>query len=105
MRIKLDTFDSQGSASSFQTGRSFATFSGFQGEVFGPNFGFPYMFYTFKLLPQLKIGRSQPADGDFFSQIALLAGPWTQICNSLQRKYDLFIFKHMAVAIQPDPVK
>ena len=23
------------------------------------------MFYTFKLLPQLKIGRSQPAEGDF----------------------------------------
>ena len=32
MRIKLDTFDSQGSASSFQTGRSFATFSGFSGS-------------------------------------------------------------------------
>ena len=31
------------------------------GRTFGPNFGFPYMFYTFSLLPQLKIGRSQPA--------------------------------------------
>ena len=31
------------------------------GRRFGPNFGFPYMFYTFSLLPQLKIGRSQPA--------------------------------------------
>ena len=40
-------------------------------EKFGPNFGFPYMFYTFKLLPQLKIGRSQPVEGDFFSQITL----------------------------------
>ena len=33
------------------------------------NFGFFYMFYTFKLLPHLKIGRSQPAKGNFFSQI------------------------------------
>ena len=40
------------------------------GRSFGPKFGFPYMFYTFKLLPQLKIGRSQPELGDFFSQIA-----------------------------------
>ena len=31
------------------------------GRSFGPNFGFPYLFYTFSLLPQLKIGRSQPA--------------------------------------------
>ena len=31
------------------------------GRSFGPNFGFPYIFYTFSLLPQLKIGRSQPA--------------------------------------------
>ena len=31
------------------------------GRSFDPNFGFPYMFYTFSLLPQLKIGRSQPA--------------------------------------------
>ena len=29
------------------------------------------MFYTFKLLPQLKIGRIEPAEWDFFSQIAL----------------------------------
>ena len=28
---------------------------------FGPNFGFPYLFYTFSFLPQLKIGRIQPA--------------------------------------------
>ena len=28
------------------------------GRSFGPNFGFPYIFYTFSLLPQLKIGRS-----------------------------------------------
>ena len=41
------------------------------GRSFGPNFGFPYMFYAFKLLSQLKIGRSQPAEGDFFYQIAL----------------------------------
>ena len=41
------------------------------GRSFGPNFEFPYMFYTFKLLPQLRIGRSQPAEGDFFCQIAL----------------------------------
>ena len=26
------------------------------GRCFGPNFGFSYMFYTLKLLPQLKIG-------------------------------------------------
>ena len=31
------------------------------GWSFGPNFGFPYTVYTFSLLPQLKIGRSQPA--------------------------------------------
>ena len=31
------------------------------GRSFGPNFGFPYIFYTFSLLPQLKIGRRQPA--------------------------------------------
>ena len=31
------------------------------GRSFGPIFGFPYTFYTFSLLPQLKIGRSQPA--------------------------------------------
>ena len=31
------------------------------GRSFGQNFGFPYTFYTFSLLPQLKIGRSQPA--------------------------------------------
>ena len=31
------------------------------GRNFGPNFEFPYTFYTFSLLPQLKIGRSQPA--------------------------------------------
>ena len=31
------------------------------GRGFGPNFEFPYTFYTFSLLPQLKIGRSQPA--------------------------------------------
>ena len=30
------------------------------GRSFGPNFVFPYMFYTFKLLPQLIIGRSEP---------------------------------------------
>ena len=41
------------------------------GRSFGPNFGFPNTFYTFSLLPQLKTGRSQPAKGDFFSQIAL----------------------------------
>ena len=28
---------------------------------FGQNFGFPYTFYTFSLLPQLKIERSQSA--------------------------------------------
>ena len=31
------------------------------GRSFGPNFGFPYMIYTFSLLPQLQVGRSQPA--------------------------------------------
>ena len=31
------------------------------GRNFGPNFGFPHIFYIFSLLPQLKIGRSQPA--------------------------------------------
>ena len=31
------------------------------GRSFDPNFGFAYMFCTFKLLSQLKIGRSQPA--------------------------------------------
>ena len=31
------------------------------GRSFGPNFGFPYTVYTFSLLPQLKIRRSQPA--------------------------------------------
>ena len=31
------------------------------GRSFGPNFRFPYTFYTFSLLSQLKIGRSQPA--------------------------------------------
>ena len=41
------------------------------GRSFSQKFGFPYTFYTFSLLPQLKIGRSQPALGDFFSQIAL----------------------------------
>ena len=30
-------------------------------EKFWSNFGFPYTFYTFSFLPQLKIGRSQPA--------------------------------------------
>ena len=30
------------------------------GRSFGLNFGYPYMFYTFSLLPQLKMG-SQPA--------------------------------------------
>ena len=29
-----------------------------------------YIFYTFKLLPQLKTGRSETDKGDFFSQIA-----------------------------------
>ena len=29
------------------------------GRSFGPNFGFHYMFYTFSLLTQPKIGRSQ----------------------------------------------
>ena len=28
------------------------------GRSFGPNFGFPYTFYTFSLLPWFKIGRS-----------------------------------------------
>ena len=41
------------------------------GRSFGPNLGFLYIFYTFSLLPQLNIGRSQPAWADFFSQIAL----------------------------------
>ena len=41
------------------------------GRSFGPNFGFPFMFYTLKLLTQLIIGRSEPVYGDFFSQIAL----------------------------------
>ena len=40
-------------------------------EKFGFKFEFLYTFYTFLLLPQLKIGRRQPAWGDFFSQIAL----------------------------------
>ena len=31
------------------------------GRSFGPNLRFPYTFYTLSLLPQLKIGRSQPA--------------------------------------------
>ena len=31
------------------------------GRSFGPNFVFLYTFYTFSLLPQLKIGRSQSA--------------------------------------------
>ena len=31
------------------------------GRSFGPNFGFPYMFYTFSILPLLKTGRSQAA--------------------------------------------
>ena len=31
------------------------------GRSFGPNFGFPYTYFTFSLLPQLKIGRNQPA--------------------------------------------
>ena len=30
------------------------------GRSLGPNFVFPYMFYTFKLLPQLIIGKSEP---------------------------------------------
>ena len=30
-------------------------------EKFGLNFGFPYTFYIFSLLPQLKIGRGQLA--------------------------------------------
>ena len=41
------------------------------GRSFGPNFEFPYLLYTLKLLPQLIIGRSEPVKGDFFSQIAL----------------------------------
>ena len=31
------------------------------GRSFGQKFGFTYTFYTFSLLPGLKIGRSQPA--------------------------------------------
>ena len=31
------------------------------GRSFGQNFGFPYTFYTFSLLSQLKIGKSQQA--------------------------------------------
>ena len=30
------------------------------GRSYGPNFGFTHTFYTFSLLPQLKIGRNQP---------------------------------------------
>ena len=40
------------------------------GRTFGPNFWFAYKFYPFRLLPEHKIGRSKPAEGDFFSQIA-----------------------------------
>ena len=39
----------QGSSWSFQRERSFETISG---RSFGPNFGFPYTFYTFSLLTQ-----------------------------------------------------
>ena len=51
---------SHGSSWSFQRGRFCNNFR-ISGRSFGQNFGFPYTFYTFSLLPQLKIGRSQPA--------------------------------------------
>ena len=38
---------------------------------FSPIFSCSYIFYAFKLLPQLKIGRSQPDNGGFISQIIL----------------------------------
>ena len=52
----------------FRQGEVLQHFQDF-GEKFGPNFGFLYMFYTFKLLPQLKIERSEAAKGYFFSLI------------------------------------
>ena len=45
-------------------------FSGTKGEDLVLIFLFPCMFYTFQLLPQFKIGRSEPDKADFFSQIA-----------------------------------
>ena len=52
----------QGSSWSFQREREkFCDNFRISGRSFGPNFGFPYTFYTFSFLPQLKIGRSQSA--------------------------------------------
>ena len=56
-KLQIGLCCTQGSSWSFRTG-SLATISG---RIFGPNVGFPYIFNTFSLLPQLKIGRIQPA--------------------------------------------
>ena len=46
------------------------------------------MFYTFKLLPQLKMGSSQLAYGDFFSKIA----PWAEVCFPAGSRSAMFAF-------------
>ena len=47
-----------------QGGRKFMDIQGevygHSGRSFGPNFGYLYLFYTLKLLPQLKQGRNEP---------------------------------------------
>ena len=58
------------------TGLSLELFSReFSSNQFWSTLGFPYMFYTFKLRPQLKLGRSEQEYGDFFSQIAIRLRP------------------------------
>ena len=44
---------------------------GIFGRSFYMNFRFAYTFYTFSLLPQLKIGKSLFICGDYFSLVAL----------------------------------
>ena len=50
------------------------------GRSFGPTSGFPYMFYTFTLLPKLSLGISRAVYKDFFSQIAPLG--WFMVLSN-----------------------
>ena len=49
--------NSRGQPEAFREGEILRQFQDFR-EKFWSNFGFPYTFYTFSLLPHLKIGRS-----------------------------------------------
>ena len=54
----------------FSEGQKFCDIFRISGSSSCSDFGFPYAFFTFSLLPQLKIGRSQPVQGDFSPKLS-----------------------------------